>query len=74
MSPQRAFESRFRREVDDLLLHLRGLVLVRELLEQRGASDGEIRAHTTEIGRLRDRLAAVISNGGNGSAALSLCH
>lgn len=48
--------SRFR-EIDDLVLHLKGLVLVRELLEQRGAGRDEIDAHSAEIDRVRERLA-----------------
>ncbi|HYY63718.1 MAG TPA: hypothetical protein VE688_03835 [Gaiellaceae bacterium] len=45
------------REIDDLLLHIRGLVLVREILRQRGASAAELDAHTAELERLKDRLA-----------------
>jgi hypothetical protein len=45
------------REVDDLLLHIRGLVLVREILRQRGASAEELQAHTAELERLKGRLA-----------------
>ena len=45
------------RELDDLLLHIRGLVLVREILEQRGASAAELDAHTAELERLKGRLA-----------------
>ncbi|HKA25989.1 MAG TPA: hypothetical protein VKD88_01340 [Gaiellaceae bacterium] len=45
------------RELDDLLLHIRGLVLVREILRQRGATAAELDAHTAEIERLKDRLA-----------------
>jgi len=45
------------REIDDLLLHIRGLVLVREILRQRGAGAAELDAHTAELGRLKDRLA-----------------
>jgi hypothetical protein len=48
------------REIDDLLLHVRGLVLVRPLLAERGASEEELDAHTTELERLRRRLAALI--------------
>ena len=33
------------REIDDLLLRLRGLVLVRDLLAQRGATAAEIDEH-----------------------------
>ena len=45
------------REIDDLLLHIRGLVLVREILEQRGASEAELEAHTAELERLKGQLA-----------------
>jgi hypothetical protein len=45
------------REIDDLLLHIRGLVLVREILRQRGASADELEAHTAELERLKDQLA-----------------
>jgi len=45
------------REIDDLLLHIRGLVLVREILRQRGATAAELDAHTAELERLKDRLA-----------------
>jgi hypothetical protein len=44
-------------EIDDLLLHIRGLVLVREILRQRGASPAELDAHTAELERLKGRLA-----------------
>jgi hypothetical protein len=44
-------------EIDDLLLHIRGLVLVREILEQRGASQAELDAHTAELERLKEQLA-----------------
>jgi hypothetical protein len=48
------------RDVDDLLLHIRGLVLVHDLLAERGASTSELRAHRDEAERLRDRLADLI--------------
>mgnify|MGYP001105833749 CR=1 FL=1 len=47
-------------EIDDLVLRLKGLVLVRELLSGRGAGANEIDAHTAEIERVRDRLASVV--------------
>jgi hypothetical protein len=50
----------FRSEVDELLLHLRGLVLVQDILAERGASSAEIRAHSDEVERLRGRLADLI--------------
>ncbi len=48
------------REIDELLLHVRGLVLVRGLLAERGASRDELDAHTRELHRLRRRLARLI--------------
>ncbi len=48
-------------EVDDLLLHIRGLALVRDLLVDRGASHAEIDAHTDELERLRRQLAGMIT-------------
>jgi hypothetical protein len=57
------------REIDDLLLHIRGLVLVRGLLEERGARGGELDAHTRELERLRARLAGLIAGGGIVQAA-----
>jgi hypothetical protein len=46
-------------EIDDLLLHIRGLVLVREILRQRGATAAELDAHTAELERLKGRLAEI---------------
>jgi hypothetical protein len=48
------------RDLDDLLLHMRGLVLVREILRQRGASPAELDAHTAELARLEDELAELM--------------
>jgi hypothetical protein len=53
--------------IDDLLLRLRGLVLVGRLLEQRGASAGEVEAHVREAERVRARLGRLIS--GDATAA-----
>jgi hypothetical protein len=47
-------------EIDDLLLQARGLVLVRDLLAERGATPSEIEAHTDELERVRARLAHTI--------------
>jgi hypothetical protein len=44
-------------EIDDLLLQARGLLLVRDLLAERGASQHEIDAHTDELERVRQELA-----------------
>ncbi len=48
-------------EVDDLLLRLRGLVLVRDLLAERGATAEELDAHAQEAGRVRMQLAELIA-------------
>lgn len=48
--------------IDDLLLHARGLVLVRELLARRGATHAELEAHTRELERVRhDLVEAIVS-------------
>jgi hypothetical protein len=56
-----------RREIDDLLLHIRGLVLVREILRQRGASAAELDEHTAELERLKGRLAELAAPAALGS-------
>ena len=48
------------RELDDLVLHLKGLVLVRGVREERGADADELAMYGAEIDRVRDRLAAVV--------------
>jgi hypothetical protein len=48
------------RDVDDLVLQLKGLVHVRALLEDHGASAAEIDAHSAEIDRVRERLARLV--------------
>ena len=50
-------------EIDDLLLRVRGLVLVRDLLAERGATRAEVDAHTDELARARLRLALIIGGG-----------
>jgi len=45
------------REIEELLLHLRGLVFVRAILEQRGAPEVELARHAAEITRVRGELA-----------------
>jgi hypothetical protein len=50
------------RQVDDLLLHARGLVLVRQVLAGRGASRAELDAHTRELVRVRRRLVEVLDD------------
>ena len=46
--------------VEELVLQLKGLVLVRDLLRQRGVSRQELDEHTDEIGRVRSRLAELV--------------
>ena len=48
------------RQIDDLLLQMRGLAVVRDLLAQRGASDAEIDAHSREFESVRHRLTELI--------------
>jgi hypothetical protein len=55
------------RELNDLVLHLKGLVLVRGLLEARGASTEEIREHSDEIERVGERLAQLGRTEGGGA-------
>ncbi len=43
-------------ELNDLVLQLKGLVLVRELQEKRGAEADELGMYDAEIERVRDRL------------------
>ncbi|HSB39946.1 MAG TPA: hypothetical protein VLD13_12730 [Gaiellaceae bacterium] len=49
------------RELDDLVLHLRGLVLVRGVRADRGADTDELAMYGAEIDRVRDRLAAIVT-------------
>jgi len=51
-------------ELNDLVLQLKGLVLVRELQEKRGADGGELGMYDAEIERVRERLAAFVREGG----------
>jgi hypothetical protein len=52
------------RKLDDLLLQLKGLVLVREVRARRGADEGEIHMYGVEIDRVRNRLARLVRSGG----------
>ena len=51
------------RKLDDLLLHLKGLVLVRQVRERRGAEDGELLMYGVEIDRVRNQLARLVRSG-----------
>jgi hypothetical protein len=61
-------------EIDRVLLHIKGLVFVRALLEEQGASEAEIAEHTAELGRERERLAQLVraTAGSTGTANLSV--
>jgi hypothetical protein len=50
-------------ELNDLVLQLKGLVLVREVQEKRGADSSELVMYDAEIERVRDRLAAFVREG-----------
>jgi hypothetical protein len=47
-------------ELDDLVLQLKGLVLVEGLRKRRGADPGELSMYRAEIDRVRERLAALV--------------
>jgi hypothetical protein len=51
------------RELDALVLQLKGLVLVRKLREQRAADDAELAMFHAEIDRARERLASIVKPG-----------
>jgi hypothetical protein len=57
------------RQLDDLVLHLKGLVLVRKLRERNGADVGELDMYGAEIDRVRARLADFIRTGSADHAA-----
>jgi hypothetical protein len=50
--------------VDDLVLQLKGLVLVRELRQSRGADDVELELYGDEIERVRAELARLVRSAG----------
>jgi hypothetical protein len=51
------------RKLDDVLLHLKGLVLVREVRERRGADESELLMYGVEIDRVRNQLARLVRSG-----------
>jgi len=57
------------RNLDDLVLHLKGLVLVRDLREDRGAGADELLMYRAEIERVREQLAKLVKTGGLDQAA-----
>ncbi|MDX6410017.1 MAG: hypothetical protein QOE13_3088 [Gaiellaceae bacterium] len=52
------------RRLDDLVLQLKGLVLVRGLRERRGADEDELLMYGEEIDRVRGRLARLARSRG----------
>ncbi len=48
-------------QIDELLLQLRGLVMVRDLLVERGATEAEVAAHSHEAERVRAHLAELLA-------------
>ena len=56
-------------QLDDLVLQLKGLVLVRKVREQRGADTEELTMYGAEIDRVRDRLAELMQTGRTDQAA-----
>jgi hypothetical protein len=57
------------RELDDLVLHLKGLVLVRKVRERNGADEDELEMYGAEIERVRERLADLVRYGDAQQAA-----
>jgi hypothetical protein len=51
------------RELDDLVLHLKGLLLVRGFRERCGADGSELMMYSAEIDRVRDQLADLVRTG-----------
>jgi hypothetical protein len=47
-------------QINDLLLHITGLVRARELLQQRGANNAELEETSAEVSRLLWRLARIV--------------
>jgi hypothetical protein len=60
LSPS-SFEPVLDHQIDDLLLQLRGLVMVRDLLVERGATAAEVAAHTREADRVRTHLTEMLA-------------
>jgi hypothetical protein len=50
------------RELDDLVMHLKGLVMVRRLREKSGAGSDELGMFSAEIDSVRDRLATLVAS------------
>ncbi len=61
-------QNRFR-ELDNLILDLKGLVLVRQLREQSGAAPDELGMFETQIESVRHRLASLVEGGSHSERA-----
>jgi len=56
-------------EIDGVLLHIKGLIFARALLEQRGASESELAEHAAELQRERRHLAELVRGRSEGQPA-----
>jgi triphosphoribosyl-dephospho-CoA synthetase len=59
-SPSEEYRPNTDHEIDGVLLHIKGLIFARALLEQRGASESELAEHAAELQRERRRLAELV--------------
>ena len=50
------------RELDDLVMHLKGLVMVRRLREESGAGSDELGMFSAETDTVRNRLATLVAS------------
>jgi hypothetical protein len=57
------------RQLDDLVLDLKGLVLVRKIRQGQGADANELAMYNTEIDQVRERLAQTARPEGARAAA-----
>ena len=48
------------RELEDLILQIKGLVFAQALIEDEGASDAELADYRAELARQRGRLAELV--------------
>jgi hypothetical protein len=58
------------RQLDDLVLHLKGLVLVRGLRAKGGADPDELEMFSAEIDRVRHRLAEFVESTAHPSVSI----
>ncbi len=59
------------RQIDDLLLHARGLEVMRDFLTKKGASRDEVAAHSRELESTRTRLVDLIRGTARGRGGLT---